>query len=43
MKVLSQNYSVSQSSLQNLGTPFLSYMWMDPKTLWPPDSPYCYV
>ena len=23
--------------------PFLSCMWMDPKTLWPPDSPYCQV
>ena len=26
-------YSVSQSSLDYLGTPFLSYRWMDPKTL----------
>ena len=23
--------------------PFLSFMWMDPKTLWSPDSPYCQV
>ena len=26
-------YSVSKSSLDNFATPFLSYMWMNPKTL----------
>ena len=40
---LSIFYSVSQSSLYFLDTPFLSYTWMDPKTLWAPGSQYWWI
>ena len=38
-----KSYSVSKSSLYFLDPPFLSYMWMDSKTLWARGSPYWWI